>query len=372
MVAGDETQLEEADEEQSDLGADDIDLILVVDDNSDMRRMVKASALDMGYRVVTAEDGQAGLDAAKEHMPDLIVSDWMMPNMSGPEMVTAIREDETLRGIPVVMLTAKSDEESKLVGTGVGADAFLGKPFNKVELSTTIRNLLQLKSGEKEIKRLNEYLTESVCKRYLPVELVQEILDGKLSMEQPAQLRQVTILFSDLKGFTATSERLGPEGISEILNEYLSVMNEVIFEHGGTIDKFIGDAIMVIFGAPKDMDDSEQAERAAQCALAMNQAMAELSSRWEKFDASHLCMRIGIHQGPAVVGNFGSQRRSDYTCIGPTVNFAARIESAAQPGSVYASSAVKAHLPEAGYESAGEFELKGLDQPQTLYRLVDA
>jgi class 3 adenylate cyclase len=210
-----------------------------------------------------------------------------------------------------------------------------------------------------------------VCKRYLPGDLVQEILDGTLSMEQPAQLRDVTILFSDLKGFTAISERLGPEGISEILNEYLSVMNEVIFEHGGTIDKFIGDAIMVIFGAPKDMDLSEQAQRATQCALAMNRSMRELAGRWAKFDASHLCMRIGIHQGPAVVGNFGSKRRSDYTCIGPTVNFAARIESVAEPGTVFTSAAVKAHLSQGDFEPAGNFKMKGLEQEQALVKLVE-
>ena len=138
---------------------------------------------------------------------------------------------------------------------------------------------------ERKIKRLNEYLTESVCKRYLPPDLVQEILDGELSLEEPAELQDITILFSDLKGFTSTSEKLGPEGISVILNEYLSKMNDVIFAHGGTIDKFIGDAIMVMFGAPKGMPLDEQAERAAACGLAMHQEMevlAEVDEVWRR------------------------------------------------------------------------------------------
>ena len=124
--------------------------------------------MDAGHQVVVAVDGEHGLEVAREARPDLIVSDWMMPKVSGPEMVHELREDAMLRGTPIVMLTARSDEESKLAGTEVGADAFLGKPFKPEELTGVVRNLIQLKAGEKEIARLNEYLTESVCKRYLP------------------------------------------------------------------------------------------------------------------------------------------------------------------------------------------------------------
>ena len=124
-------------------------------------------------------------------------------------------------------------------------------------------------------------------------------------MEKPAELRDITVLFSDLKGFTKTSEELGPEGISAFLNEYLTVMNEIIFEHGGTIDKFIGDAIMVLFGAPQDMPPEEQVRRATMCGKAMQRAMEDLARSWQRDGAGHLKMRIGIHHGSAVVGNFG-------------------------------------------------------------------
>ena len=117
--------------------------------------------------------------------------------------------------------------------------------------------------AQAEVQQLNDYITESVLKRYLPPALIGDILSGELSMDKPAELRDITVLFSDLKGFTAASEALGPEGISAFLNEYLTVMNEVIFEHGGTIDKFIGDAIMVLFGAPKEMS-KDQVRRAVE------------------------------------------------------------------------------------------------------------
>ena len=208
-------------------------------------------------------------------------------------------------------------------------------------------------------------------KRYLPPTLISEILNGNLSMDKPAELRNITVLFSDLKGFTATSASMGPEGISKILNEYLTEMNKVIFEFDGTIDKFIGDAVMVLFGAPQDMSPEQQVERATRCALAMNEALDRLATTWTDERAVALKMRIGIHHGPAVVGNFGSEQRSDYTAIGPTVNFAARIESASEAGRVYVSESVAALLDDDRREPAGSFDLKGIEGAQILYRLTN-
>ena len=141
------------------------------------------------------------------------------------------------------------------------------------------------------------------------------------------------------------------------------------FEHQGTIDKFIGDAVMVMFGAPNDVSDERQATLAVRCAAAMHREMQQLCKEWEDRGAGSLKMRIGVHQGPAVVGNFGSDKRSDYTCIGPTVNLASRIESAAGPAQTFVSKSVCGHLDKNWFEDAGQFELKGLDDSQTLYRL---
>lgn len=144
-------------------------------------------------------------------------------------------------------------------------------------------------------------------------------------------------------------------------------VSEVIHEHGGTIDKFIGDAVMVIFGAPVPLTEQIQVEKAVGCAEAMLRAIESLNPSFKTDYGIEVHIRIGINQGPAIVGTFGSERRSDYTAIGPTVNLASRIEGAARPNEILVSSRAARYLPEDALESRGLFELKGIPEPVTLF-----
>ena len=194
------------------------ELVLVVDDLEDMRTLIRKGLKRRGYRVLKAANGEQGYEVICDRKPDLVITDWMMPKLSGPEMLKKVRANADCATTPVILLTAKSDEESKLIGTEIGADIFLGKPFNDQELGSAVRNLLGLKSREKEVQRLNDYITESVLKRYLPPTLIGDILSGKLSMDKPAELRDITVLFSDLEGFTQTSEQSSGRKVSQIFS----------------------------------------------------------------------------------------------------------------------------------------------------------
>ena len=146
-------------------------------------------------------------------------------------------------------------------------------------------------------------------------------------------------------------------------------MNEIIFANYGTVDKFMGDAIMVVFGAPQEMDSFNQAQRAITCARAMQNGLEALNEKWKTQSLPQLQARIGIHQGDAIVGNFGSERRSDYTCIGTAVNLASRNEGVCPPGKVFVSGVIQELLPDE-VETAGKFKLKGIEDEQELHRLV--
>ena len=230
----------------------------------------------------------------------------------------------------------------------------------------------KFRAAKVKIESLNLQIKEQVLSRYLPSELINDIFDGKISMETKPHIAQITILFSDLSGFTKMSGQHGAEVVSEFLNDYLTTMNETIFENHGTIDKFIGDSIMVIFGAPVDMSAEEQAKNAAKCAIAMQNGMKLVNKKWMANGFDEVSMRIGIHQGRAVVGNFGSEQRVDYTAIGPSVNLASRIETACEPGRIYVSEEVRELLHnEPPTDLAGEFELKGIEGKTCLYKLVE-
>ncbi|MEH2447653.1 MAG: response regulator [Nostoc sp.] len=342
--------------------------ILVVDDNPDLRTYVSEIFRRNGYHVQTARNGYEGYGIAREIIPSLIVTDLMMPLVSGLEMIQMIRHEEKLKGTPIILLTAKVDEETRIEGTEHGADAYLAKPFNDRELLAEVRNLLALKENERRIVELNTYLTESVLKRFLPAVLVQKAATGDLTLDLRPEPRLITVLFSDIVGFTQLANTLRSRRVAELLNEYLEAMTKVVFGNGGTVDKFMGDAILALYGAPEELTPNEQVRRAINTARAMHRSLADLNQRWRDqgvFDGDKLTsvqFRCGIHQGTAVVGMFGSAERADYTAIGPSVNIAARLQAAALPGTILVSAAVADYLQEEEITKGSPLQLKGVDE----------
>jgi signal transduction histidine kinase/class 3 adenylate cyclase/two-component SAPR family response regulator len=339
--------------------------VLIVEDNADMRSYVSKVLQRVGHEVHTARNGAEGFQAAQALQPQIVVTDLMMPLVSGLEMIQMMRQDEALKGIPVILLTAKADEDTRIEGVEQGADAYLSKPFNDRELLAEVRNLLALKESERKVAQLNTYLTESVLGRFLPPSLVKKAAQGKLALDLRPEPRMITILFSDIIGFTQLSNTLRSRRVAELLNEYLTEMTHAIFENGGTVDKFMGDAILAIFGAPEEISPNEQVRRAIASARQMYKTLAKLNEKWHAQGITQTVQfRCGIHQGTAVVGMFGGSERADYTAIGPSVNIAARIQEAAEPSSILVSAAVADYLEldEDAITKYSPLTLKGVDE----------
>lgn len=351
--------------------------ILVVDDNLDVRTYVSRILRQVGYQLMTARNGQEGFDVALMHRPDLIVTDLMMPVVSGIDMIRLIRNSQELKGTPIILVTARADEATRLEGVQEGADGYLSKPFNDLELLAGVRNLLALKSSERQLIESNlqltesrRFLTESVLKRFLPPSMVERAATGELSLELSSDPRPITILFSDIVGFTRLSNTLRSRRVAELLNKYLETMTRIVFANGGTVDKFMGDAILVLFGAPEELTPNEQVQRAIKTAREMYQALEQLNQDWKaegilggENKPPLVQFRCGIHHGPAVVGMFGSSERSDYTAIGPTVNIASRLQEAAKPNSILISAAVAEYLEDNDITKNDQpLRLRGIDE----------
>ena len=337
--------------------------ILVVDDNHDLRAYISNVLQHQGYQVRTANNGTAALTMLETFVPNLVLTDLMMPGMSGLELLQKIRQDGRLNSIPVVLLTAKVDDETRIEGVEQGADAYLGKPFNDRELLAEVRNLLALKANEQKVRELNQYLTESVLRRFLPSALENNAAAGELQLALHPEPRMITVLISDFVGFTPLSDRLGPRRLAQLLNEYLNAMTEAIFASGGTVDKFMGDGVLALFGAPEGLPPDEQARCAIAAVHQMHDTLTTLNQQWRPQGVPEIQVRYGIHQGDAVVGMFGSEVRADYTAIGPCVNIASRLQEIADPNGVLISNTLTQHLPQETVLSCYDADLRGLKIP---------
>lgn len=351
--------------------------IMFVDDNPYLRTYVSSILRQAGYKIILARNGDEGFQMAKEHRPNLIVTDLMMPFVSGLDMIRMLRREPDLKGTPIILLTAKADEETRIEGAERGADAYLSKPFNDRELLAEVRNLLALKENERRVVELNTYLTESVLKRFLPPAMVAECAQGNMSLDLRPEPRLITILFSDIVGFTQLSNTLRSRRVAELLNEYLETMTRAVFDNGGTVDKFMGDAILALFGAPEELTPNEQVRRSIAAARKMYAELDILNRKWEEqgIVGTNGCapvqFRCGIHQGTAVVGMFGSKERSDYTAIGPAVNIASRLQQASEPNCILVSAAVADYMDEDEITKFSPLKLKGIDETVLTF-VVDA
>lgn len=242
-----------------------------------------------------------------------------------------------------------------------------------VEHGTNIEEQLAIKIEEIEalatsLKVRNNFIRE-VFGRYMTDEVVATLLESPGALKLGGEKRQVSILMSDLRGFSALCERLTPEQVVRTLNIYLAVMAEIIENHQGTINDFIGDAILAVFGAPILRPDN--AQRAIACALSMQIAMQEINATMLREGLATLEMGIGVHTGEVVVGNIGSKRRAKYGLVGSPVNLASRIESYSIGGQVLASDATVKELGEQVItKNCFEVTPKGIKQPITIYEVM--
>lgn len=278
----------------------------------------------------------------------------------------------------------------KIEGLDLGADDYIVKPFNSKELLSRIRSQLRMQSLQKEVRSMRDQLLEMNAKltgqvelqvsemmltgkfrSYLPPELVQTILAREMDAVVRSERKELTIFFSDIVSFTRITEDADPERLARLLNHYLSEMTLIARQFQGTIDKFIGDAILIHFGHHGAVDPVTDARRAVEMAVAMQKRMKELSEEWLFAGFSEpFQIRCGIHTGFAAVGNFGSAERLDYTVIGSNVNLASRIQAQADPGGILASHTTWAYTrTDFAWESRGQLEAKGFYKKVPVYGL---
>ena len=354
--------------------------ILVVDDTPHNVKLLADVLTARGYVVSTASSGKEALEKVVSEPPDLVLLDVVMPEMSGYAVCRAIRNGPDTTRLPVVMVTALDPGEERVKGIEAGADDFLTKPINQPELLARVRSLLRIKQLWDELALLNRTLEARVAeqvgqldrlgklKRFFSPQLAEMIVSGSQEDPLKSHRREITVVFLDLRGFTAFAETSEPEEVMSVLREYHAAMGQLILAAEGTLERFTGDVMMIFFNDPVPVPNP--AERAVRMASAMRERVAELAVGWKKagFD---LDFGLGIAHGYATIGAIGFEGRVDYGAIGTVTNLSARLCSEAKPGQILLQQRVLTAVESiAEAEPVGEVTLKGLSRPVKVYNLL--
>jgi adenylate cyclase len=361
--------------------------ILVVDDTPQNIKVLDAILSPRGYRVEIARSGAEALQKVRDETPDLVLLDILMPGMSGYEVAQRLRADPATGVLPIVMVTALGAQEEKVKAIEAGADDFLTKPVNQLELLARVKSLLRIKhyhdtiqSQASQLAEWNRTLEDRVSRqveelerltrlrRFLAPQLAELIASDQHEQALESHRREVTVVFCDLRGFTAFSETTEPEEVMRVLREFHVTMGELIHQYEGTLERFTGDGMMIFFNDP--IPCSDPAERAIHMAISMRTHVRELKDKWHR-RGHRLDFGVGISQGYATLGKIGFEGRFDYAAIGRVTNLASRLCDEADGEQILVSplvySAVEV-LVEA--ETMGELSLKGFSRPMLVYNII--
>ncbi len=361
--------------------------ILVVDDTPHNVKLLADLLTAKGFAVVTAASGAEALKVVEEERLDLVLLDVVMPGMSGYEVCQRIRTNPATGILPVVMVTALDPSQERIRGLEAGADDFLTKPINLPELLARVRSLLRIKTLYDTVqgqaaqlaewnRTLEERVQEQVAqlerlgrlKRFFSPQLAELIVAGGAEDPLRSHRREVTVVFLDLRGYTAFAETAEPEEVMGVLREYHAAMGTEVLAHEGTLERFAGDGMMVFFNDPVPVAD--HAARAVRMALAMREAMTGLAAKWRK-RSYELDIGVGIANGYATIGAIGFEGRWDYGAIGTVTNLAFRLCGEAKPGQILVSGRVLGAVEDlVDSEPVGSLPLKGFAKPVPAFSLL--
>lgn len=358
--------------------------ILIADDNAANLDILQTRLAVQGYEIVAAVDGDAALEGARQHMPDLILLDVMMPKRDGFEVCRLLKSDPALPFMPIILVTAKGDSRDIVAGLECGGDEYLTKPVDHAALMARVKSILRIKALHDQVQeqarqlaawnrtleqRVAEQVTEleriSRLKRFLAPQVADSVVCTADERLLESHRRDVAIVFCDLRGFTSLAETAEPEEVMEVLREYHAALGEIIHRFEGTLERFLGDGLMVLFNDP--IPCPEPAARAVRMAVAMRACVLQMTERWRK-RGHELGFGIGIAQGYTTLGRIGFEGRFDYAAIGTIPNLASRICSEAKPGQILISQRVLSAVEDlAETEPLGVVSLKGLARPIPVF-----
>jgi class 3 adenylate cyclase/CheY-like chemotaxis protein len=361
--------------------------VLVVDDTEMNRDMLCAFLQADGHKTAVAENGKVGLAALNTDSYDLVLLDVMMPEMNGYEVLEAMKSNSCFRDIPVIVLSALDEIGSVVRCIELGAEDYLPKPFDPVLLRARIGACLEkkrlrdqelllrseLEQWTKTLEtRVKEQVTQlerlSRLKRFFSPQLAELIVSGDADDPLKTHRRELTVVYLDLRGFTAFAETAEPEEVMDILHEYHAAMGKLILEYDGTLEHFAGDGMMIFFNDPVAVKNAP--ERAVRMTLAMRDKVKELSIKWRKL-GHDLDFGVGIAQGYATIGAIGFEGRWEYGAIGSVPNLAARLCAEAKPGEILVTQRLLAGVEDlVDMEPVGELVLKGFHRPVSAHRIL--
>jgi DNA-binding response OmpR family regulator len=354
--------------------------ILIVDDEPFNLELLDQELGDQGYTIEKACGGEEALEKIASFEPDVILLDYMMPKMNGIEVVQRLKRDERYKGVPVIFLTAKGSQEDKAKGLEAGADDYIVKPFESIELLARVRSMMRIKEMHDALVGWNQKLEDKVrqqveeiermsrIRRYLSPQIAEAILASEDDNLFETHRREITVSFLDLRRFTSFSDSAEPEEVIGLLRNYYSEMGKVVFQFEGTIEHFAGDGIMVYFNDPIARED--HAEVAARMALKMQGTMKDLRTDWFK-KGYDLDLGMGMATGYATLGTIGFEGRMDYGAVGNVTILASRLCSHSEGGQILTNQKTLSqieHLVEA--EPIGELHLKGFSRAIAAFNII--